>query len=305
MIFKNKNNTVRIVWLLASLFSLIFISEFLIVDPLTILIKKIGLSEVTSVLPENWSQAIGDSVKRIIRTIGVVISAIVVIKYLYNKNIKLIGIYFNNQSVKYVFYGIALGFLVQVVSIILMLIFGWYKITGFTWQFNSLSFILAAIFYSIIYCLETGVIEEVIFRGFIFNIFERRHSTNIAIIVSSIIFGILHFSGFNQEFSWLMSITSSLFVGIMLAQAYLLFRNIWFPIGIHFAWHLAARTLGSVGLNSDEAILLVTKVKGPSLLVSTKAGGAGLFELFGVVLVMIILFFVAKSKCYNLNRRMF
>ncbi len=80
--------------------------------------------------------------------------------------------------------------------------------------------------------------------------------------------------------------------GFLFAQAFLLFRSLWLPFGLHAGWHLAMRLLGSVGLNSDEAVFMITKVEGPAMLVSTKAGGAGLFELIGVLLVSGILFLI-------------
>jgi len=191
--------------------------------------------------------------------------------------------------------GIGLGFLVQFMSIVLMRSFGWFELIGFSWNYHSISFFAPAILFTLVFCIETGIIEEVIFRGFLFNIFEARYSKTIAIIVSSVLFGFVHFSGFEGKFAWWMSITSSLAAGFVFAQAFLLFRSLWLPFGLHAGWHFAMRLLGSVGLSSDEAVFMVTKVEGPAILVSTKAGGAGLFELIGIIIVSLIMFMIRKS----------
>ena len=84
--------------------------------------------------------------------------------------------------------------------------------------------------------------------------------------------------------------------GFLFAQAYLLYNKLWLPLGIHFAWHFAARTLGSTGVPASEAAILVTEVKGPTLLVVTKAGGASVFELVGVAVVSLIIWFMSKKS---------
>lgn len=286
---------IRLIWAILAVITLIVIGEVLFVDPFAKLLSKIGLSEVTGTVAQTWPESIGDSIKRIVRTGIVVISTLLVLKYLLKKPASFIGIDFLNNRYKELLLGIGLGFLVQIVSIALMTSMGWFQLIGFSWNFHSISFFAPAILYTIIFCIETGVIEEVLFRGFLLNIFEYRYSTKIGVIVSSVLFGLIHFSGFDGDFAWWMSIISSLATGFIFAQAFLLFRSLWLPFGLHAGWHLAMRLLGSVGLNSDEAIFMVTKVEGPAMLVSTKAGGAGLFELIGVIIVSLILFLIRRK----------
>jgi len=178
--------------------------------------------------------------------------------------------------------------------------FGFYRVSGFSWQYHSTEFIIVSLLYTLFFCLETGVIEEVIFRGVLLNIFYKKYNLTIGVLISSVLFAILHFSGFNEQFPWWLSILSSLLVALVFVQAYLLFNNLWLPIGMHSGWHLAMRLLGSPGLDSDSAVFLSTQVDGPALLVSTKAGGAGIFELIGLLIVALVLFiiyiFQLKSK---------
>lgn len=286
---------IRLIWTILAVVTLVAIGEVLFVDPFTILLSKLGLSEVSGTVAQTWSDSLGDSLKRIFRSGVVVVSTLLVLKFLLKKTALFIGIdYKKNRSIEFLL-GIGLGFLVQIVSIILMVSMGWFQLIGFSWNYHSMLFFAPAIIYSISFCMETGVIEEVFFRGFLLNVLENRYSTNIGIIVSSVLFGLIHFSGFNGEFAWWMSIISSLATGFLFAQAFLLFRSLWLPIGLHSGWHLAMRLLGSVGLNSDEAVFMVTKVEGPAMLVSTKVGGAGLFELIGVIVVSLIMFLIRRK----------
>jgi membrane protease YdiL (CAAX protease family) len=290
---------IRLIWSIFTLVTMIFIGEILLVDPFVKLLSKIGLSEVTGAISQNWSDALGDSIKRLLRSGIVIVSTLLVVKYLLIESPSFIGIDFKKKRYKELVLGIGLGFLVQIVSITLMISMGWFEFKGFSWDCHSVSFIAPAMLFIIVYCIETGVIEEVIFRGFLLNIFENRYSTNTGVVVSSVIFGLVHFSGFEGEFAWWMSIISSLAAGFLFAQAFLLFRSLWLPFGFHAGWHLAMRTLGSVGLSSDEAVFMITEVDGPSMLISTKAGGAGLFELVGAIVTSLIMFFISKNLRKN------
>ena len=290
------NSDLRIIWAVLVVIVLVVVGEVIIVDPFGKLLSIFGLSEVSSAVAQNWAESLGDSFKRILRSGIVVFAALVVVRYLLNKPYQFIGIDFKKKRIWELVFGIGLGFLVQIISLILMKSMGWFEITGFSWNYNPASFLIPAILYSIVFCIETGLIEEVLFRGFLFNVFEYRYSTFVAVIVSSVVFGVLHFSGFDGEFAWWMSIISSLAAGFIFAQAFLLFRSLWLPFGLHAGWHMAMRMLGTVGLNSDESIFMVTRVNGPILLVSTKAGGAGLFELIGILCVSILMFIIAGRK---------
>lgn len=290
---------IRLLWGILAVIAFIFVGEILLVDPFGILLSKIGLSEVTGAIAQTWSDALGDSFKRLLRAGVVVISILLVVKYLFKKTTSFIGIDFRSNRYREMLLGIGLGFLVQIVSIVLMILMGWFEFKGFSWQYHSVSFFAPAILFTIIYCIETGIIEEVIFRGFLLNIFKDRYSTTIGVIVSSVMFGVVHFSGFEEEFAWWMSLISSLVTGFIFAQAFLLFRSLWLPFGFHAGWHLAMRVLGSVGLDNHEAIFMITEVKGPPMLVSTKAGGAGLFELIGVIIASLVMLFISKNLQNN------
>ena len=295
----HNKNRIRIIWPMLILIGLIGLGEVLIVDPMSKLLLGLGLPDVTGVLPKSWNESLGDILKRIVRIIVVLGSLLIVNKYIMKRTRSFLGLKKTKNNFGVCIIGLGFGFAIQIVSIVLMSGFGMYEITGYSFQYNSINFILFSFLYSIFYSFEAGIIEEFFFRGFVFNIFEEKYSTNIAIVITSVTFGIIHFSGFNEDFAWWMSIISSLFTGIMFAQALLLFRNIWLPVFIHTGWHMAARMLGSVGLKSDEAIFLVTNVEGPVELVSTKAGGAGLFELIGVIVIMIFMLvarFLSKHK---------
>ncbi len=288
---------IRIIWLVLAYFLLIFIGEIGIVDPAGWLLEQLGLStHIAGDFPVGWNSAAGAGIKRILRILVIIVSTILVLKGLNKNKLSQFGFGPGRSSSLLLLSGILLGFLIEIVSIGLMGIFGYYEITGLSWKYTGWSMLGAALLYSIIYSLETGIIEEVIFRGFLISLISERFSVRLGVITSSLLFGILHFTGFENEFPWWASILTAGIAGLIFAQAYLLFNNVWLPAGIHMAIHLASRLLGTVGLAENNALLLITHIDGPVLLVPTRSGGASLFELIGFGVVSLILLYLRKRK---------
>jgi hypothetical protein len=80
--------------------------------------------------------------------------------------------------------------------------------------------------------------EELMFRGYPFQQLERGIGTIRAVVVFSIIYGLLHL--LNPAASrW--GIANTVLIGILFSVAYLRTRALWLPWGIHFGWNM---TLG-------------------------------------------------------------
>jgi len=287
---------IRLIWPIITIILLIILGELLLVDPFGRLLNFFGLSESANSNAQEWSPAIYEFLKRGLRSFIVVIAIWIGIKFLLKKPFSFTGFTLNQGWLSQLFLGVFFGYIIQISAVILMAFFGWYTIQGFIWNVLSFGALFPALIFAFIFSAETGIIEESIFRGFFMNALSDRYKLKIGIIVSSIVFGLLHFRNTTNEFPWWMSIFSATIAGFIFAQAYLLFNNIWTPLGLHFAWHFAARTLGTPGLNPEEACFLVTEVNGPVFFVVTKAGGASIFELIGVGLCSLIIFLINKKR---------
>jgi len=80
-----------------------------------------------------------------------------------------------------------------------------------------------------------ALLEELLFRGVIFRLVEEWTGTWIALIVSGALFGFAHAA--NPHATLVSSLAIALEAGVLLGGAFVLVRNLWFPIGIHFAWN--------------------------------------------------------------------
>jgi CAAX protease family protein len=110
-----------------------------------------------------------------------------------------------------------------------------------------------------------AVIEELLFRGAIFRIIEASLGTWIALVISAVLFGLVHLG--NPNATWLAAVAISLEAGVMLAAAYVLTRRLWLPIGIHAAWNFTQGGIFSVAVSGGKTDgLLVASLSGPNWL---------------------------------------
>jgi membrane protease YdiL (CAAX protease family) len=83
--------------------------------------------------------------------------------------------------------------------------------------------------------------EEAIFRGYPLQTMARSRLAWAAIIITSVIFSWGHLENPNAVAGF--TFINTAIAGVWLAVAYLKTRNLWFPLGIHWAWNW---TMGAV-----------------------------------------------------------
>jgi len=76
--------------------------------------------------------------------------------------------------------------------------------------------------------------EEILFRSYLIPTIENRLGTWAALIISSILFALLHIG--NVGIGWIGSVNLIVGGGLM-GLLFLRYRNIWAPTGFHFAWN--------------------------------------------------------------------
>jgi membrane protease YdiL (CAAX protease family) len=82
--------------------------------------------------------------------------------------------------------------------------------------------------------ITAGVTEELIFRGYLLPRLEiLLKNTPAAILLSSILFGLIHYS-----YGTLMQIIGPVFIGLLFAVHYQKYKNIKILIMCHFLWDL-------------------------------------------------------------------
>lgn len=149
-----------------------------------------------------------------------------------------------------------------------------------------------------------AVTEELMFRGVLFRIVEERTGTWIALALTGAVFGLMHL--FNPDASVWGAICIAVEAGFMLAACYAATRNLWVPIGLHFAWNFAAGGIFSVVVsgNGESEGLLDTSLSGPALVTGGDFGPEGsLYTVAAGVALTVVFMWLARRRGHIVPRR--
>lgn len=114
--------------------------------------------------------------------------------------------------------------------------------------------------------LVVAVGEELLFRGIVFRMIAERWNVAVALIASSLFFGAMHIG--NQDADIWASIAIAIEAGLLLGAAYAFSGNLWFPIGIHWAWNFMEGNIFGFPVSGSitDYRLLIPSISGPGIL---------------------------------------
>lgn len=176
-------------------------------------------------------------------------------------------------------------------------------ITGGHWKINlfgtetTLEIITSAI---VFYGLAAGVVEEVVFRGVIMGCLERRFNIWIAVIIPSILFGVVHIIGNELDFlSVIQLLIAGSIVGILFSLVAYESNSIWNNAMIHAVWNMVI--IGGIlhiGSEADGNSILNFVLKNKSFLISGGDFGieASVISILAYLIFIILSVVLLKKK---------
>ena len=182
--------------------------------------------------------------------------------------------------------GVAVGatFMCVVVGSIAAL--GGYRIDGYH--------ALGTLWFPLALSIWSGIVEELLFRGVVFRVIERRHGSWIALAFSAALFGAVHLM--NPNASLLSAVAIALEAGLMLGACFMAFRTLWVPMGLHMAWNFVQGGVFGIAV-SGQGIegLLASSSAGPEWLTGGDFGAEASVSavVFGILLFA---FFLARAR---------
>ena len=186
--------------------------------------------------------------------------------------------------------GIGVGFFVLVV--LAMWLSGLYRITG-TKTDQPLPILTSFFMF-----LSVGVGEEIIFRGILVRWIDEKWGFVAALIVSSVLFGLLHI--FQPGATWWSSLAIAVEAGLLLGAAYRYAGTLWLPVGIHWAWNFTQGNVFGFQVSGSNAgvSLLQGAVKGPDFLTGGVFGAeaSAITVVLGLGLSIWFLFRIKSAK---------
>jgi membrane protease YdiL (CAAX protease family) len=147
---------------------------------------------------------------------------------------------------------------------LVLMALGIYRIDGL----NPLRYMVPAIAMA----LSSSVFEELLFRGVLFRAVETWFGSWVALVVSSLVFGLTHLM--NPQGTLEGALFIAVEAGILLAAAYMLTRRLWLSIGFHMAWNYTQSAIfsGIVSGNDAQQGLIRSTVNGPDWLTGGNFG---------------------------------
>ena len=160
--------------------------------------------------------------------------------------------------------GLVVGALFMAVVVLVMMVFGLYRITGA--GTDDPRSIVSAFF--LFFYVAIG--EEIIFRGVLFRWIDEKWGFAAALIISALLFGFMHYG--QPGATWWSSVAIAVEAGLLLGAAYKYAGTLWLPVGIHWSWNFVQGNVFGFQVSGGDAgdALLQATVKGPDIL----TGGA-------------------------------
>jgi membrane protease YdiL (CAAX protease family) len=158
----------------------------------------------------------------------------------------------------------------------MLYVLGYYEVLSI----NSAS----ALIMPLILFTTLSVFEELVFRGIIYRIAEESLGTNLALIISALLFGLAHLP---NEHANVISVISAASGGILAGLLFSMTKRLWLPIFFHAGWNWAQASLG-VAVSGIEELpgFLQVRLEGPELITGGAFGPEN--SVITIVLVLIL-----------------
>ena len=167
---------------------------------------------------------------------------------------------------------------------------------------DKVNVIFLAIFY---YGLGAGVVEEIIFRGLIMKTLEEKFSKKIAIIIPSMLFGLLHASSGMHITDILLLFIAGTSVGIMFSLIVYRSGSVWSSAIVHCIWNvIIIGGILKIGIEHAPEALFSYKLNLETLFIT---GGKFGIEASGIaiggymVVILLLLFLDKKNPSFRLK----
>jgi membrane protease YdiL (CAAX protease family) len=146
----------------------------------------------------------------------------------------------------------------------------------------------------------TGIVEEMIFRGIMMKVVERKSNKLSAIILPSFLFSLVHLlNGALNIQSTLLLLLGGTLAGVMFSLMADYYQSIWASTALHAVWNIfMIGGIFSIGIKQSPYSLTGYVLKSRSLLLTGGEFGVevSLFAMLGYALVIVYLVYLYQKK---------
>lgn len=119
------------------------------------------------------------------------------------------------------------------------------------------------------YSIAAGIVEEMVFRGVIMGLLEKWGNIKIAVIVPSVLFGLLHvLNGKLNVLSFIQLLIAGTVVSILFSLVACYYDSFWNNALIHALWNASTIGVMHIGTESYENSVFTYVIKSKSFLIT-------------------------------------
>jgi hypothetical protein len=278
-----KTNAPRIKygWLRALLF---FISFFIFIA----VFDLIGIAIVSSISAYSFEEYISDTkllmenkmmlLMMVSQLFGTLFTVWIFQKFINRESFTSIGLEFNGYKDDFVF-GLLFGAGLIVLGFAILYIINFLSVASI--QFS----LIDQLFYLSLFAV-VSLNEEIAIRGYILQNLSSSFNKYIALVLSSLVFMIMHIGNPNMSAVPLFNL---FLAGLLLGVYYIHKNNLWFPIGAHITWnYFQGPVLGFEVSGNDVDSIFIQSLDGSELITGGEFGFEGsiiltVFMIIGIV----------------------
>jgi len=149
-----------------------------------------------------------------------------------------VGLFGNRSGAVHLGVGIALGGGSSLLILGVQWVFGWVRME----RAPNPDGWLPTLTFGLVVLVVGAVGEELLFRGYGFQRLILAFGPWLSILSTSLLFGWAHTA--NPAFTRVSMINTALF-GVVFGYAYWRTRDLWLPLGMHWAWNFSLATIGA------------------------------------------------------------
>lgn len=297
-IFKNVNGEMRSGWKILLVFAAflgtqmisgIFLGIFMLVYSLA----SGSLDFTNGITLDTGSNEVINFITILISEILMILSVVVVLKNIDKKNLKHIGIEFNKSAFLDLFWGLLIGaFSMTIIFLILRFT------NNITIDTASTPGISIYTFTGIITFILVGIAEELFSRGYCMTVLKQTNISWVPLVISSLIFSLLHTLNPNVTFLGLLNI---FLVGILFGYMFMQRKSLWMPIGYHITWnYFQGNVFGFAVSGTDpHGIIKLAHIK-DNLLTGGSFGAEG--GILTTIIIVAGILLVSRLKVTKTNK---
>ncbi|MCH4824408.1 CPBP family intramembrane metalloprotease [Gramella lutea] len=241
---------------------------------------------------------------------GATISTFLCRKFLDKKTFKSLGLKLNKKAVRDLFFGFLLSFFMSALFFALLVGLGFIEFEGVSFQklnfnssFNFIQFMsvitIGSLSLMLLEHIFVGYWEELVFRGYLFQNMIEGIGLGISIVITCIIYGLIHFMNPNA------TILSSLIIvafGFLRIYGYLSTKMLWLSMGMHIGWNFFQGPVFGFAASGHkkETLLNHNFLSGKDYLTGGEFGPEGSILIIPILILALIIMRWYSAKFYRI-----